>query len=80
MLFKILGIIKIIEYDIRVNHIKFPSLKLRVFFRYLRDKTIADKLMYIPKNDTQNYFFCGIKLVVETFEHLTYKQTNQNLV
>ena len=28
--------------------------------------------MYIPNDDTQNYPFCRLKLVVETFEHLTY--------
>ena len=36
-----------------------------------RDKAMADKLMYtyIPNNDAQNYPFCGLKLVVETFKH-----------
>ena len=29
----------------------------------------ADKLMYIPNNDTQNYPFCRSKSVLETFEH-----------
>ena len=37
---------------------------------------MADKLMYIPDNDTQNYFFCKLQLVVETFEHSTW-WTNQ---
>ena len=32
---------------------------------------MADKLMYIPNDDTQNNSFCGVKLVVETFEHST---------
>ena len=32
-----------------------------------KDKTIANKLMYIPKDDTQNYPFC--RLMVETFEN-----------
>ena len=27
---------------------------------------MADKLMYIPNNDTQNYLFYTLKLVVET--------------
>ena len=36
-----------------------------------RDKTMDDKLMYIPNYDTQNYLFCTLKLVVKTFEHLT---------
>ena len=30
---------------------------------------MADKLMFIPNDDTQNYLFCRFKLVVETFEH-----------
>ena len=34
--------------------------------------------MYISNDDTQNYPFCSLKLVVETFEHLTYLATNQN--
>ena len=32
---------------------------------------MADKLIYIFNNDTQNYPFYRLKLVVETFEHLT---------
>ena len=35
---------------------------------------MADKLMYIPNNDTRNYPFCGLQLMVETFRH----STNQN--
>ena len=30
---------------------------------------MADKLMYIPNR--QNYPFCSLQLVVETYEHLT---------
>ena len=29
-----------------------------------RDKTMADKLMYIPNDDKQNYPFCRLQLVV----------------
>ena len=29
---------------------------------------MTDKFMYIPNNDTQNYPFCILKLVVETFD------------
>ena len=36
-----------------------------------RDKTMADKLIYIPNNNTQNYPFCRLKLVFETFKHST---------
>ncbi len=32
---------------------------------------MADKLMYIPNNDAQNYPLCRLKLMVETFEHST---------
>ena len=28
--------------------------------RFIRDKTMADKLMYFPNGDTQNYPFCKI--------------------
>ena len=38
---------------------------------FYRDKTIADKLMYIPNDDTLNYPFYRLKLVVDTFEHTT---------
>ena len=27
--------------------------------------------MYTPIDNTQNYFFCSLRLYVETFEHLT---------
>ncbi len=37
----------------------------------IRDKIMDNKLMYIPNDDTQNYPFCGVKIVVETFEHST---------
>ena len=37
--------------------------------RDLRDKTMADKLMCIPNDETQIYPFCRLKLVVETFQH-----------
>ena len=32
-------------------------------------KTMVDKLMYIPNQDTQNYPFCRLQLVIETFGH-----------
>ena len=38
--------------------------------RINRDKTMADKLMYINNVDTQNYPFYRLKLVVQTFGHL----------
>ena len=30
---------------------------------------MADKLMYIPNDNKQNYPFCRLQLVVETFGH-----------
>ncbi len=41
---------------------------------------MADKL--IPKDDEQNYYFCRLQLVVETFLHVTQlnKPTNQNSI
>ena len=38
---------------------------------------MADKFMYIHNEDTQNYFFCILKLVVEIFGHSTW-WTNQS--
>ena len=35
------------------------------------DKTMVDTLMYIPNDDTQNYTFCKLQLVVEMFERFT---------
>ena len=35
------------------------------------DKTIADKLIDILNDDTQNYRLCRLKLVLKKFEHLT---------
>ena len=60
---------------ISISKLKFAkSWHLRFFV--LRDKTMADKLMYIPNDDTNNYPFCRLKLVVETFEYTT-ESTNQ---
>ena len=40
---------------------------------------MADKLMYILNVDTQNYSFCRLQFVVETFAHSIYNiLTNQN--
>ena len=32
---------------------------------------MTNKYMYITNDGTQNYHFCRLKLVVETFEHST---------
>ena len=34
-----------------------------------RDKTMDDKLMYTPNDDSQNYPFCKLQFVVEMFGH-----------
>ena len=40
-----------------------------MLLRDLRDKTMANELMYIPINNTQNKPLYRLKLVVETIEH-----------
>ena len=39
---------------------------------------MAIKLMYIPYDDTQNYHFCRLQFVVETFGTQLNESTNQN--
>ena len=41
---------------------------------------MADKWMYIPNDDSQNYPFCRLQLVVESFYTQLGKPTNQNLL
>ena len=41
----------------------------------LRDKTMADKFMYIINDNTQNYPFCRLHFVVKTFGHLMNQPT-----
>ena len=36
-----------------------------------RDKIIAEKLLYIPNDDTPDYPFCILQIVVETFGQST---------
>ena len=36
-----------------------------------RYKTMTNKLMYISNDDSQNYPFCRLQLVVKTFGHST---------
>ena len=36
--------------------------------------------MYIPNDDTHNYPFCRLELMVETFGHLTKCSINQNSI
>ena len=41
---------------------------------------MADKLVYIPNNDSQNYSFCNLQLVVETLDTQFKETTNQNFI
>ena len=62
-----------------INSCSNTCLQVQIFYKYglyvnsgiYRDNTMADKFMYIPNDNAQNYPFCRLKLVVEKFEHLT---------
>ena len=41
---------------------------------------MADKLMYIPNDDTQNYHFCRLQSVIKTFGSQLNESTNQNSI
>ena len=41
---------------------------------------MADNLMYISNDDTQNFPFCRLQLEVETFGHSINESTNQNSI
>ena len=61
------------EYAIQYS---FTGVSLVIDWRHFvikiqRDKTMADNLKYIPNDDTQNYPFCRLQLVVESFGHST---------
>ena len=51
---------------------KYIPFQGNVLHHEYRDKTEADKFMYISYENSQNYPFCTSKLVVETFGHSTY--------
>ena len=42
-----------------------------VWLRTCSNSAMADKLMYIPNNDKQNYPFCRLQILVEMFGHST---------
>ena len=44
----------------------------------LRDKPKGDKLMYIPNDDTQNYPYHRLQLMVEILDTQLNEPTNQN--
>ena len=46
---------------------KQPKNLRIILVKILIDKTMANKLIYNPNDDKQNYSFCRFKLVVETF-------------
>ena len=41
---------------------------------------MVDELMYISNDETQNYPFSRLQLVVETFGHSTYDPINQKSI
>ena len=41
---------------------------------------MADKLTFIPNDDTLNYPFCRLKLVVESLDTQLNEPTNQNSI
>ena len=47
-----------------ISHFHLLNFQSDPFQGYKRDKTMADKLIYIPHDDTQNYQFCRLQLVV----------------
>ena len=59
--------------DLDSPYIAKKTIKTTIckLFRDLREKTIADKLVYIANVDTQNYPSCRSQLVVEKFKHST---------
>ena len=70
MLITVVTISLIINYSTNgINTILYPGIS--------RDKIMADLLIYIPNDDSQNYPFFSLQLVVETFGHLT-KRTDQS--
>ena len=61
-------------YQKLVNSFQWNSLFIKFIVlmknsRIYRYKTMADKLMYIPNDDTQNSIFCKLQLLVEIFGH-----------
>ena len=57
----------------------FPSKKKKKSLND-NDRTITEKLMYIPNDNTQNWHFCRLQLVVETSWKQLNEPTNQNSI
>ena len=49
----------------------FSVIKYTEMSGIYKDKTMADKLVYILNDDTQNYPFCRSQLMCEKFGHST---------
>ena len=49
----------------------FKNLPIKVKPGIERDKTMADKIKYVPNDDARNNSFCILQLVVETIGHST---------
>ena len=39
--------------------------KYIIYLGIFRDKTMDNKSIYIPNDDTQNYYFCSFKIFIE---------------
>ena len=59
------------------GNIRFNIQSLHTPPGILRDKTMADKLMSIHNDYTQNYPFSGLHIMVETFEHSKFISVSQ---
>ena len=49
------------------NLLAFITIDKGLYKGILMDKTMADKLLYTPNDNTQKYPFCKLQLVVNTF-------------
>ena len=46
----------------------------------LRDKTMNDKMMYIPNVLKVKYPYCGFKLLFKKIGHYQFEPTNQDMI
>ena len=49
--------------------VKKHMLKVLINFMSIRDKTMDDKLIYIPYDNKPNYPFCVLKLLLKKIEN-----------
>ena len=52
-------------------YVKIINSTKRKLSLIYREQTMADKCMYISDDDTENYPFCRLQLMVETFGNST---------